>query len=101
MYATLSYDVNAGTQSVDTVRQAILAAFSDRTTCDLLSDTFICEIETTSDYLAMVRKLRKIGNDFPGQFLYVFTLHKSRSPLQSNASFSKSVADGIIDPGDE
>jgi hypothetical protein len=101
MYATLSYDVNAGSHSVDSVRRAILDAFADRTTCDLLADTFICEIETTSDYLAVVRKLKKIGNDFPGQFLYVFTLHNAGSPLRSNATFSEAVADTIIDPGDE
>ena len=40
MYATLSYD---------------------------LADTFICEIENTADYLALVRKLRKVGNDLDGE----------------------------------
>jgi hypothetical protein len=100
MYATLSYDVNAGAESVDSVRRAIVDAFADRTTCDLLADTFICDIETTSDYLAMVRKLKKIGNDFPGQFLYVFTLHNAGSPLRSNATFSKAALDNIIDPGE-
>jgi hypothetical protein len=49
MYATLSYDVNAGPESVDSVRRAIVDAFADRPTCDLLADTFICEIDTTSD----------------------------------------------------
>jgi hypothetical protein len=101
MYATLSYDVNAGAQSVDSVRRAIVVAFAGRATCDLLADTFICEIGTTSDYLAMVRKLKKIGNEFPGQFLYVFTLHNSGSALRSNATFSKAAVDHIIDPGDE
>jgi hypothetical protein len=101
MYATLSYDVNAGPESVETVRRAILDAFADRNTCDLLSDTFICEIEKTSDYLAVVRKLRKIGSDFPGQFLYVFTLHNTGAPLRSNAVFSKSAVNEIIDPGDD
>lgn len=101
MYATLSYDVNAGTETVDTVRRAIIETFADRSTCDLLSDTFICEIETTADYLSMVRKLKKLGNDFPGQFLYVFTLHNTGSPLRSNATFSKAAVDAIIAPGDD
>ena len=52
MYATLSYDVTAGLTSVDDVRQKILDVFKDREICDLLSDTLICEIENTADYLA-------------------------------------------------
>ena len=101
MYATLSYDVNAGAESIETVRRAILDAFDGRKTCDLLSDTFVCEIEKTSEYLAIVRKLSKIGKDFPDQFLYVFTLHNSGAPLRSNATVSKSAIDDIVDPGDE
>ena len=100
MYATLSYDVSAGQTPVEDVRTAILDVFKDRETCDLLSDTFICEIENTADYLDVVKKLRKVGNDVDGQFQFVFTLHHAGAPLRSNASFPKSKASGIIDPGD-
>lgn len=101
MYATLSYDVSAGQTPIEDVRKAIVDVFHDRDTCDLLSDTFICEIENTADYLSVVRKLRKIGNDVEGQFQFVFTLHTAGAPLRSNASFPKSKANDIIDPGDQ
>jgi hypothetical protein len=101
MYATLSYDVSAGQQPVDDVRQAILGVFKDRQTCDLLSDTFICTITTTADYLNVVKALRKVGNDFAGQVQFVFTLHRRGDPLRSNGAFSKSKANAIIDPGDD
>ena len=98
MYATLSYDVTAGLTSVDEVRQKILDVFKDREICDLLSDTLICEIENTSDYLAVVRKLRKVGNDVDPQFQFVITLHDAGAPLRSNATFPKAKANEIIDP---
>lgn len=78
----------------------ILEVFADRTTCDLLSDTFICEVKNTADYLSLVRKLRKVGNDAEGQFQFVLTLHAAGAALRSNASFPKSKANEIIDPGD-
>ena len=55
----------------------------------------------TADYLAVVRKLRKVGNELEGQFQFVFTLHTAGAPLRSNASFPKAKANDIIDPGDE
>jgi hypothetical protein len=101
MYATLSYDVSAGQAPIEAVRKMIVEVFKNRATCDLLSDTFICEVENTADYLAVVRKLRKVGNDLGGQFQFVFTLHAAGAPLRSNASFPKSKANDIIDPGDD
>jgi hypothetical protein len=98
MYATLSYDVSAGTTPIEDVRDLILDVFKGRETCDLLSDTFICEIKNTEDYLAVVKKLRKVGTDVDGQFQFVFTLHSSGAPLRSNASYSKAKANDIIDP---
>lgn len=99
MYATLSYDLSAGETPIEEVRQKVLDVFKERATCDLLSDTFICEVANTADYLAVVRKLRKIGQD--GQFQFVFTLHPAGASLRSNASFPKSKANDIIDPGDD
>jgi hypothetical protein len=101
MYATLSYDVSTGQTPIDDVRRLILDVFIGRETCDLLADTFICEIENTADYLALVRKLRKVGNDLSGQFHFVFTLHTAGAALRSNAPFPKSKANDIIDPGDD
>lgn len=103
MYATLSYDVSAGPVPIDEVRLSIIGLFQDRETCDLLADTFICEIENTADYLAVARDLRRLGTELSGQFHYVFTLHRAGSPLRSNAPFPKAKAEDIIDPtgGDE
>jgi hypothetical protein len=100
MYATLSFDVNAGPQAIADVRQAIVDVFNDRLTCDLLSGTLICNIDDTADYLAMVRRLRRIGTMFRDQFSFVFTLHRSGDPLRSNARYSKAKANAIIDPGE-
>jgi len=100
MYATLSYDVNAGEQPIEDVRHALLELFQDRETCDLLSDTFICDVATTADYLAVAKQLGKIGKDFPDQFQFVFTLHRTGDALRSNGAFSKTKANAIIDPGD-
>jgi hypothetical protein len=101
MYATLSYDVNAGPEPTEYVRRAIVDLFKDRLTCDLLADTFICNIVNTADYLALVKKLRKIGTDFADQFEFVFTLHRTGDPLRSNAAYPKARARKIIDPDDE
>jgi hypothetical protein len=100
MYATLSYDVNAGATPIDVIRNGIVALFVDRRTCDLLSDTFICEVESADDFAGINDDLRLLGEDHDGQFTYVFTLHRSGSPLRSNGSFPKNKAKQIIDPGE-
>jgi hypothetical protein len=96
VYATLSYDVSAGPTPIDEVRQRILDVFTERETCDLLSDTFICEITNTEDYLAVARRLRRVGDDVAGQFQFVFTLHHAGAALRSNAAFPKDKAGEII-----
>ena len=98
MYATLSYDVNAGPTPIDLLRLTVLTVFTDRRTCDLLSDTFICEVESAADFADVNDQLRVVGDTHPGQFTYVFTLHRSGSPLRSNASYPKHKASKIIDP---
>jgi hypothetical protein len=97
MYATLSYDVNAGPEPIEDVRAALLELFAERTSCDMLSDTFICTVDNTEDYLEMAKKLNQIGVDFPGQFLYVFTLHRARDPLRSNGFYPKPKAKEILE----
>ena len=101
MYATLSYDVNAGPHPIEDVRQALLDLLQDRDSCDLLSDTLVCDVDSTADYLELTKKLRKMGNDFADQFEFVVTLHRTGDPLRSNAAFSKAKAKAIIDPGDD
>lgn len=100
MYATLSYDLNAGPAPIDDLRLVLIALFAGRATCDLLADTFICDVESGADFLDVDKKLRKVASDFEGQFIYVFTLHRTGSPLRSNAVFPKAKARAIIDPED-
>jgi len=54
----------------------------------------------TADYLAMAKKLRRVGTNFQDQFEFVFTLHRTGDPLRSNAAYPKARAKAIIDPGD-
>lgn len=99
MYATLSYDLNAGQHPLEDVRTALVTLFDGRRTCDLLSDTFICEIDNTADYLELVKDLQRVGKDFPGQFQFVITLHRAGDPLRSNGTFPKSKARNILESG--
>lgn len=100
MYATFSYDVTTGRHPIEDVRTAMLEAFSDRRTCDLLADTFICDVADGLDYLALVRKLRKAAKDLDDQFVFVITLHSTGGKLRSNAPFSAAKARAIIGSGD-
>jgi hypothetical protein len=97
MYATLSYDVNAGLEPIEDVRAAMMELFGERDMCDLLSDTFICGVENTEDYLELAKRLRQVGTDFPGQFQFVFTLHRAGDPLRSNGNYPKPQAKEIME----
>lgn len=101
MYATFSYDVTTGPNSVDEVRTAILDVFGDRNMCDLLADTLICEIADTSDFLALVRQLKKASKNLDDQFVFVMTIHEAGTRLNCNADFSKAKAKEIIGSGDD
>jgi hypothetical protein len=97
MYATLSYDVTAGPEPIENVRAAMVVLFADRDTCDILSDTFICGVTNTADYLDLAKQLKQIGADFPDQFRFVFTLHRAGDPLRSNANYPKPHAKEILE----
>ena len=101
MYATFSYDVITGPNSVDDVRTAILEVFGDRRMCDLLADTFICEVADTSDFLGLVRQLKRASKDLDGQFIFVMTIHEAGTRLNCNADFSRAKVKAIIGSGDD
>ncbi|HXT71040.1 MAG TPA: hypothetical protein VN700_14860 [Vicinamibacterales bacterium] len=97
MYATLSYDINAGSEPIEDVRDAVLKALGNtRERCDVLSDTLICEIDDAGDYEDLVDSLREVGTEFSGQFQFVITLHEAKSPLRSNGKFVRADAKAII-----
>ena len=97
MYATLSYDVNAGPEPIEDLRAEVVELFAERASCDMLADTFVCKVVNTDDYLDLAKKLSQIGTAYPGQFLYVFTLHRARDPLRSNGNYPKSKAKEILE----
>ncbi|MEO5742126.1 MAG: hypothetical protein ABIS29_16180 [Vicinamibacterales bacterium] len=96
MYATLSYDINTGASPVDEVRRAIVQAFTGCDTCDLLPDTFIARVANTKDFLDRTQALKKVADDFTGQFVFVFTLHDSGAALRSNAPVTAKKINDII-----
>lgn len=101
MYATISYDVNSGAEPIGDIHQAVVDLLKDRDTCDLLSDTLICEVADSDDYLQLTKDLRKIGSDFSGQFQFVVTLHRGGDPLRSNGKFARAQAKEIIGSGND
>jgi hypothetical protein len=99
MYATLSYDLSAGPEAIEAVRESLLKPFDGREVCDLLADTFVCAIDNTADYLELVKDLKAVARDFPGQLEFVFTLHRAGDPLRSNANFPSSKVRKILGSG--
>lgn len=96
MYATLSFDVSAGASPIADLRDAVHKTLGKRDTCDLLSDVLICSVSDADDYLVLVKALRAITSDFPAQFQFVITLHRSGEPLRSNGKFKRDDANAII-----
>lgn len=84
MYATVSHDVTSGPEPIADVRQAVRDLFAGRDTFDLLSDTFISRIENAADFLDLVMGLKKIGTDFPDQFQFICTQHRTNDLLRAN-----------------
>ena len=102
MYTTLSYDVSVGPTPVEDVRKAILDVFDGRLKCDLLADTFICEVENTADYLSVARALKKAATSLDEQFQFV--LSPSATPARRCARTRpsrKRRLPRIINPGDD
>jgi hypothetical protein len=95
MYATLSYEVSAGSTPTEDVRKQIFKVFEECDTCDFLPGTFICTVKNTQDYQTLATKLRAVGRAVNGQFQYVFTLHNAGGLIRTNATFTKAKADEI------
>jgi hypothetical protein len=87
MYAEFSYDVVPGSHSNQELLQRIVAEFATkpdgvaRLICDLLSDTFICEIQHTQDYESTHRRLVKLRTEPSDQFNYSFSLRRKGAPM--------------------
>src|SRR5262245_40435797 len=98
MYAAFSYDIVPGTHPNDSVLDQILAKFDvmpngeERRRCDLLSDTFICEIANLNDFEATTTRLSRLRSDLEEQFNFTFTLHSRGAPIKIRGSHNSALA---------
>jgi hypothetical protein len=103
MYAEFSHDIIPGQHSNDDVLTEILKRFATkpddqpRLRCDVLSDTFICEIATTEDYEKTNQRLSKLRLDLDEQFSYTFSLRRKGDPIRIRGNHNKPLAQQIID----
>lgn len=103
MYAEFSYDLVPGAHPNDEVLTQILEKFDlkpngeERRRCDLLSDTFICEISNVNDFEATDSRLRRLRSDLDEQFNYTFSLRARNAPLKVRGSHNAALAKEIIE----
>lgn len=103
MYAEFSYDLVPGQHANDEVLDQILAKFAkkpngdDRRRCDLLSDTFICEIANAQDFESTHQKLSTLRIALDEQFNYAFSLRSRGDVMRIRGSHNETLAKQIID----
>ena len=103
MYAEFSYDLVPGAHPNDEVLTKILEKFDlkpngeERRRCDLLSDTFICEISNVNDFEATDTRLRRLRSDLDEQFNYTFSLRARNAPLKVRGAHNAALAKEITE----
>jgi hypothetical protein len=103
MYGSFSYDIVPGTVPNDSVMEQILDKFvlkpngDERLRCDLLSDTFICEITNLNDFESVTLRLSRLRSDLDEQFNFTFTLHSRGAPIKIRGTHNASLANQIIE----
>jgi hypothetical protein len=103
MYAEFSYDLMPGAHPNDEVLQKILEKFDlkpngeERRRCDLLSDTFICEVANLNDFEATNNRLRRLRSDLNDQFSYTFSLRPRNAPIKIGGTHNAALAKQIIE----
>jgi hypothetical protein len=103
MYAEFSYDLLAGSLPNDEVLTKILEKFDvkpngdERRRCDLLSDTFICEVTNLNDFEATNTRLSRLRSDLNEQFNYTFSLRPRNAPIKIRGSHNAALAREIIE----
>ena len=103
MYAEFSYDLMPGTHPNDEVLQKILEKFDlkpngeERRRCDLLSDTFICEVANLNDFEATNNRLRRLRSELNEQFSYTFSLRPRNAPIRVGGTHNTALAKQIIE----
>jgi hypothetical protein len=69
----------------------------ERRRCDLLSDTFICEIANLNDFEATDTRLRRLRSDLGEQFNYTFSLRQRNAPIKIRGTHNAALAKQIIE----
>jgi hypothetical protein len=102
MYAEFSYDIVPGAQSNATVLAEILKKFESkpngdpRLLCDVLSDTFICEVVNASDFNSLHQRLSMLRTTLGEQFNYAFSLRSSGDVIRIRGSHNEALARQIV-----
>ena len=103
MYAEFSYDLAPGSHPNSEVLARILEKFDlkpngeERRRCDLLSDTFICEISNLNDFQATETRIKRLRSDLDGQFNYTFSLRPRNALIMIRSSHNEALANEIIE----
>jgi hypothetical protein len=103
MYAEFSYDLVPGTHPNNEVLDKIIEKLgllpngAERRRCDLLSDTFICEVANLNDFEATNGRLSKLRLDLGGQFNYTFSLRPRNALIKIRGDHNASLAKQIIE----
>jgi len=103
MYAEFSYDLVVGTTPNGDVITQILQKFDlkpngeERKRCDLLSDTFICEIANLNDFDAIDDRLRRLRLDLDLQFNYTFSLRPRAALIKIRGDHNAALARQIVE----
>lgn len=103
MYAEFSYDLVPGQHANDDVLVQILEKFAkkpngdDRRRCDVLSDTFICEIANSLDFESIHQRVATLRLALNEQFNYAFSLRSRGDVMRIRGSHNETLAKQIID----
>ena len=102
MYGEYSYDIVPGTIPNDVVMLQMLDEFrvkpngEARKRCNLLSDSFICEIQHTNDYETVHSNLTALRTALGEQFNYTFSLRRKGDPIRIKGSHDAALAKKIV-----
>ena len=102
MYAEFSYDIVPGTAANADVLTEILKKFATkpngtpRLLCDLLSDTFICEVTNVSDFNSLHQRLSMLRAALGEQFSYAFSLRSSGDVIRIRGTHNEALARQIV-----
>ena len=103
MYAEFSYDLAPGKHPNEEVLAKILEKFDlkpngeERRRCDLLSDTFICEMSNLNDFEAIDARVRRLRSELDEQFNYTFSLRPRNAPIKVRGPHNVELAKQIIE----